>query len=132
MNTRPADFRGDESGAATIEAVLWLPLFIFLFVMILDAAMIFTNHSRALKVIHDANRAYATGTFTSCAQVTSFIEGRVQVFAPTAVAACSRSGGFTTASVSMSSGELDLSGATGMFGGLTVVAQSQQLIEPGA
>ena len=125
-------FGRDENGGATIEAVLWLPLMLSFFVMLLDAAMIFTNHSRAVRIVQDANRAYAVGAFTDCTAAASWVQDRVRTIAPTATAACDRSAGVSTLDVSMPSRELDLSGATGVFGGLTVVARSQHFIEIGS
>lgn len=125
-------FRSDEDGAATMEAVLWLPFFILLFVMILDATMIFSNHSRVMRIVHDGNRAYALGNITGCAELEEWLEARVTPLAASASATCVRDEGVATATVTMNSDDLDLSGATGIFGGLTVAARSQHIIEPGA
>ena len=49
-------FKRDKTGSATIEAVLWLPLFFAAFGLMTDAAMVFNGHSRVMRVIQDANR----------------------------------------------------------------------------
>lgn len=122
----------DEDGSATIEACLWLPFLIIFFIMILDAAMIFANHARVLRIVQDGNRAYAVGGFADCDAVEDWVEARVQMLAPTATASCLRASGVSRLDVSMKSEELDLSGATGVFGGLTVVAHSEHFVELGS
>jgi hypothetical protein len=125
-------FSRDEHGSATIEAVLWLPFFILFFVMVLDAAMIFANQARILRIVQDGNRAYAVGGIADCDAAKVWVESRVQPLAPSAVASCDRSSGISTLEVSMNSGDLDLSGAAGVFGGLSVVARSQHFVELGS
>lgn len=54
-------FRRKDDGAATVEAVIWLPLFIFLLALAVDVSMTFHAHSRVLRVVQDVNRAYSVG-----------------------------------------------------------------------
>lgn len=119
----------DEDGSATIEAVLWLPFFIMLFIMIADAAMIFANQSRVHRMVQDGNRNYVVGAITNCAALETWLENVTQQLAPSASATCSVSSNIVTSTVSIPSGELDLSGATGVFGGLTIQVQAQHLLE---
>lgn len=53
-------FKEDERGLATIESLLWMPLFFYLFILITDVSFIFYGKAQALRVIQDGNRAYAT------------------------------------------------------------------------
>jgi Flp pilus assembly pilin Flp len=61
---RVEEFKKDEDGAATIEAVLWLPIFIVLIGAAVDITMIFHAHSRVLRVVQDVNRAMSVGRIT--------------------------------------------------------------------
>jgi Flp pilus assembly protein TadG len=54
-------FLSEEDGAATIEAVLWLPVFFFIVGFATDVTMIFHAHSRVLRVVQDVNRAVSVG-----------------------------------------------------------------------
>jgi Flp pilus assembly protein TadG len=53
-------FKEDERGIATIESLLWMPLFFYLFILITDVSFIFYGKAQALRIIQDGNRAYAT------------------------------------------------------------------------
>ena len=119
----------DEDGSATIEAVLWLPFFILLFIMIADAAMIFANQSRIHRMVQDGNRNYVVGALANCDALETWLEDVTQKLAPSASATCSIASNVVTSTVSIPSGELDLSGATGVFGGITIEVQAQHLLE---
>ena len=62
---RPRNFLREEDGAATIEAVLWLPVFFFIVGLGTDVTMIFHAHSRVLRVVQDVNRAVSVGRITT-------------------------------------------------------------------
>lgn len=119
----------DEDGSATIEAVLWLPFFMLLFIMIADAAMIFANQSRIHRLVQDGNRNFVVGTLANCDALETWLEDVTQKLAPSATATCSIASNIVTSTVTLPSGEIDLSGATGVFGGLTVRVQAQHLLE---
>ena len=61
--TRFLRFRRGEDGGATVEAVLWLPFFLFFFVLICDVAMIYYGKSQLTRITHDANRLLSIGYF---------------------------------------------------------------------
>jgi Flp pilus assembly protein TadG len=54
-------FARKEDGAATIEAVLWLPVFVLIMALAVDVTMIFHAYSRVLRVVQDVNRAVSVG-----------------------------------------------------------------------
>lgn len=82
-------FRRDETGAVTVEAVLWLPFFIFLVVAIADLAVIFHAQSRALEMAEDGIRLYSVGEIASPADTSTWIEGRIDPISPNASAVTS-------------------------------------------
>ncbi len=57
-------FRQCETGAATIEFVLWLPLVVMILLLIVDASMLFMGRTQAIRVLQDTNRLYSVGQFT--------------------------------------------------------------------
>jgi Flp pilus assembly protein TadG len=57
-------FRQCESGAATIEFVLWLPIVVMVLLLIVDASMLFMGRTQAIRVLQDTNRLYSVGQFT--------------------------------------------------------------------
>lgn len=52
-------FMADERGVATIESLLWFPLFVYLLVLITDVSFIFYGKAQALRIVQDGNRAYS-------------------------------------------------------------------------
>lgn len=49
-------FRDDERGVATIESLLWMPLFFFLFILIVDISLVFYGKSEVLRFVQNENR----------------------------------------------------------------------------
>lgn len=62
---RPVALLREEDGAATVEAVIWIPTFILMIALAADVAMVFHSHSRVLRVAQDVNRAMSVGRITS-------------------------------------------------------------------
>lgn len=79
-------FRRDEGGTATIEALLWIPMFFFLLIMIVNASFIFYGKSQALRIIQDGNRAYSTGRLATDLATEDYLRTRIGAFAPSVLA----------------------------------------------
>lgn len=73
----PGRFRRDESGTATVEAVLWLPIFLILFGLMIDVGMIFNGQSKVLRVVQDANRNFSIGRLKTETEVEDFIDSEL-------------------------------------------------------
>ena len=54
-------FRRDETGALTIEFVLWVPLFLGVLLLVVDATTIYITHSEMTNVARDTVRRMVTG-----------------------------------------------------------------------
>lgn len=67
------DFVRREDGTATVESVIWLPIFFVILVMIADASLLFNSQARMLRMVQDANRAYSTGQLDQPADVENFL-----------------------------------------------------------
>lgn len=66
-----------DDGSASIEAVLWLPLFVYMLCLIVDASMVFHTHSRILGVIQDVNRSLALGRITDMSVAENTVKSRL-------------------------------------------------------
>lgn len=62
-----------EDGTATIEAVLWLPIFLAVFGLMVDSAMIFQGQAKVLRVVQDANRKISNYGFREDSQAEAYI-----------------------------------------------------------
>ena len=52
-------FLGDESGSATIEFVLWVPVFAVILVAVIDATILYLHHTEMWNVSRDVARRVA-------------------------------------------------------------------------
>ena len=87
LTTLPApiqSFASDEAGSSTVEAVMWLPLFFFITVFVLDASMMFNTQSRALRIVQDTNRALAVGQIASPEEAEQILQTRMASISPSA------------------------------------------------
>ncbi len=70
-------FVKDDSGSTTVEAVLWMPFFMGLLALIVDASMLFNSQAQMLRFIQDANRAFSTGQLETTDQVGEILQARL-------------------------------------------------------
>ena len=70
-------FRRDQDGSATIEGVLWMPVFILIFGLIADASLLFHAQAQLTRIVQDANRAYSVGRLDSEIETQNFIRARL-------------------------------------------------------
>lgn len=122
-------FKNDEQGSATIESLLWMPMFFYLFILITDVSFIFFGQAQALRVIQDGNRAYSINRFETDAEASAFIQNNLRMRAPHATAQTTVSSGLiqTTASIPMS--DLVAVGSIPGFVGSDITITSQHLKE---
>ncbi len=69
-----------EDGTATVEAVLWMPIFMVVFALMVDTSMVFNGQSKVLRVIQDANRNMSIGRFTTEQEVEDYINAELGKF----------------------------------------------------
>ncbi len=50
-----------ESGAVTVEGVLWVPIYGVFFALLVDVSLMFNGQSQARRIIQDVNRLASTG-----------------------------------------------------------------------
>lgn len=77
QNRSTARLAADGSGAATVEAVLWMPVFIALFALLADTALLFGARAQTQRVAQDANRALSVGRFMSTADTGDLVRARL-------------------------------------------------------
>ncbi|EYD75521.1 hypothetical protein Rumeso_02867 [Rubellimicrobium mesophilum DSM 19309] len=68
-------FARDENGAVTVEAVIWIPFFFFILMLITDASLAFFSRAEAFRIVQNYNRAYSVGDLTKTGDVETRIEG---------------------------------------------------------
>ncbi|RVV98647.1 pilus assembly protein [Mesobaculum littorinae] len=98
-------FAAENDGSATVEGVLWLPIFFAFFVGIADASLIFFGRAQALQVTQDANRFYSIGRLDADG-AEAYIENALSALSARVQATTSLSGGIITTQVIMPSSDL--------------------------
>lgn len=75
-----ARFAGDERGSATIEFVLWVPVFVILLVAAVDATVLYLHHTEMWNVARDVARRVAVGDISE-AEAPQVIENELFLYA---------------------------------------------------
>lgn len=122
-------FKDDESGIATIESLLWMPLFFYLFVLITDVSLIFYGKAQALRILQDGNRALSVRFFTTREIAQEDIKTRLREFAPTADPLVTVTGGMIITTVDLKASELMAVGSIPTFQNTEIRVTAQHFLE---
>lgn len=77
-------FSQNEEGTITVEAVLWLPVYLAFFAIAADVALMFHGQAKAMRIVQDANRHASSGYFLTKEEVEADVLGRLRAFSPAA------------------------------------------------
>ena len=126
-------FKEDERGTATIESLLWMPIFFYLFILITDVSFIFYGKAQGLRVVQDGNRAYATNLL-DLPSAEQRITTRLNSFAPgsTATMGYSSATGLVTTRATMPAASLMAVGSIPQFIDLDINITEQHYVEQGS
>ena len=120
-----------QDGAATIEAVLWTPVFLILFGMVTDTSTVFGRQAEILRIIQDSNRSLAVGAFQSVQQAEDYIIKKVAVFSGNTTVAVAIVDGIISTSVSVPAADLTSTGLFDAINTLTITVGASQMSELG-
>jgi Flp pilus assembly protein TadG len=124
-------FARDESGAVTVEAVLWLPFFMALLILIADVSFAFYAKAQAYRVIESANRAYAVALpeARNLTRTREWIRQRLSPISPRATVTTSVSGGLVSSVVVMPSSDILFMDFGNFFSAFNLTVRAQQYVE---
>lgn len=80
----PRAFLRSENGTATVEFVIWLPVVMLVFAIIVDVSMILGGEAQALRVVQDANRGLSVGYFQTIEAAETFVLAQVEALSSNA------------------------------------------------
>jgi len=130
MTFRPfRTFLRKDSGASTVETVLWFPLFIAVFGLMLDVAMIFHGQAKVLRVVQDGNREYSIGRLTTASAAETAIETELAGLGIQSNATTSEQAGVAHTVVTVPANQLQVLGYFTAFRNLTVTVTAEHMIE---
>ncbi|MBV1902844.1 MAG: pilus assembly protein [Marinosulfonomonas sp.] len=122
-------FSKENQGSATIESVLWLPMFLAAFALMTDVAMIFNGHSRVLRVVQDANRNLSIGRLDTEDETEEYIVAALSTLAPNLTADTSIVAGVATSTAVVPASDLQILGMFSAISTMNISVTSQHLIE---
>ena len=61
MQQKLKNFWRQENGTASVDAVIWIPIFFFLTFAIMDAFILFNRYTMTLRTVQDINRKVSLG-----------------------------------------------------------------------
>jgi Flp pilus assembly protein TadG len=124
-----ADFKNDERGTASIESLFWIPMFIYLLVLITDVSLIFYGKAQALRIIQDGNRALSVKIIDDAPAAQAYILGRLQDYSPDATATTSVTDNIITTTASLKVRDLMSIGSLPGFNNMDIFVTSQHFLE---
>lgn len=119
----------DESGSATIEVVLWMPVFVFILTLIFDTSVTFLGKAQILRLIQDANRAYSTGQIRSLQDAEEFVRSGVEAMGAKPEVVSQQIGNIVRTDVTLRAGDLATVGFLQRFANTDIRLSSQHLVE---
>ncbi len=128
-NKKSKNLLQDESGTATIEAVLWLPVFIAFFCLVADASFIFFGQNKAYRIVQDANRKLSIGRLSTAVEVEQYITTQFASFAPNATIVSDVTSGTVTTAALIPASDLVATGFITSLTNASVTIGASHLVE---
>lgn len=126
---RSKKFRTNESGSATIEAVLWFPMFVLLLVMVADVSFVFFGQAQAMRILQDGNRAFSVGRITSESDTEVFVVSALASLTPNPTVTTSLSQGVITTIAEIPVSDLAKIGGFSFLSGYNIIVKSEHFLE---
>ena len=119
-----------EDGTATVEAILWIPVYALILTLIADVSMVFHNQAQVMRIIQDGNRQLSVGRLKTSAQAEDYITAALAGFSDNAQVSTNLSStGVINTSVLVPTSDLDSVGSWARLADINLVVSAQHLIE---
>ena len=135
-------FARDEGGAVTVEAVLWIPFFFLVLMLITDASLAFFSKAQAYRIIESGNRAFSINSSTSVTAETkktntqAWINAQFRAQFPRATAANvtvttvpDKASGTVSTSLTYRARDVVAFNTLSVLGNWTITVRAQQYVE---
>ncbi|SDG23685.1 TadE/TadG family type IV pilus assembly protein [Sulfitobacter delicatus] len=127
---RVRSFCEEDSGSATIESVIWLPIFAFALALIMNVSMVYFFESQMTRIVQDGNRAFSLGRLADGDAVQEYILGQLTHLDADISVATTISGGFVRTDLIAPAGDLmPLSMARSAFNNVKIRVSAQHIVE---
>lgn len=118
-----------EDGGSTVEAVLWMPFFMLLFSMVVDASLVLGGQAEVLRVVQDTNRAVSLGRYPDLEDARAHIVSEIAPLTTGAVVSVDVVDGIITSVVQIPASDLTATGFFDGFANIDIVVRAQHLSE---
>lgn len=123
-------FCRDESGSFTIEAVIWMPIFVIILALMINVSTVFFNESQMLRVVQDANRAFSLGRLETVEDTEEYILAQLAYLSTSFTVDTTMTSSVVSTTVSVPATELmPMNISSSAFSSLIIDVSGQQLIE---
>lgn len=129
MINRLTAFLRRSDGSATVETVLWFPLFIAVFGLMLDVAMVFHGQAKVLRVAQEGNREFSIGRLADEAATKAYIEAELAALNIQATATTTEIAGVAHTLVTVPANQLQVLGYFTAFSSLQLNITADHMIE---
>jgi len=119
----------ETDGGATVEFVLWFPMVIMVFALLVNVTMIFYSQNEVLRAIQDGNRNMSVGRFDTTSETESYIETRIGGLLPNASATSTVVSGVVSTIVTYPASDVIMLNIFNNFTGLKMSARADHYIE---
>jgi hypothetical protein len=118
-------FACEEDGAVTVEAVLWIPFFFAVLMLITDVSLSFYARGQAFRIIQDGNRALSVRRFSEPEETEAWIADTYEPLSSGAEVDAVVSGGVVTTTMTIPLAEVQLFNTLSAFtdGSMSVTAE---------
>ncbi|MGR3322584.1 MAG: TadE/TadG family type IV pilus assembly protein [Pseudooceanicola sp.] len=129
LKSRLKAFSRESSGSATIETVIWIPIFVWVLALIVNVSMIVFDKNQAYRIIQNANRILSTGFMQTEEEVEAYIVAKLADIAPDATVETIIAGGVVTSRVQYQVSDLLLPHAVTNLANVWINISSQHYVE---
>lgn len=122
-------FATSRDGSSSIEAAIWMPIFMGLILVIANTSLVFYGQSQAMRIVQDGNRAFSVGRLTTEEETEVFIAERLATLSENPVVETVLHQGVIYTTVQLPVEDLAHIGNLGMFSEYNVSVASQLYVE---
>ncbi|MZR15472.1 hypothetical protein GQE99_20880 [Maritimibacter sp. DP07] len=122
-------FARDTRGSATVEFILWVPVVVAMFCLIVNVTVLYFSQNEVLRAIQDANRNLSIGRLSSEVDAENYVMQRISGKLPNAVVDSAITAGVVTTSVSYPASDLIFFNLFKQITDLTLSASAGHVIE---
>lgn len=128
---KPSGFVSSDSGAVTLETVIWIPFVFLLTIAIADTLLVYATHASAQLVLEDTTRLLVVGAIPDCAGLEIQIDKMMQATVPSAQSNCVYDPltGEATVSMLLPANDMGIGAIAGFIDNFDLVASTTRTLE---